>query len=250
VVKAATRAGRTGVAADFHRLRIRCKRLRYSLEFTAGVYGGRTEPFTKKLAKLQDSLGLMQDAEVATARLLELATASPPDGGGGLPPRTVFAMGAVAERYRAESAQLLAGMTDRLALLHGKEWRNMAGHMDRRREETLAALPPPPAPRPVAAADDGGDAAPGGHGAPTAGPGDLPSTGPRRNGDGARVADAPGPDCPGNDTPEPAAGRWPPPLAGPDGRTPELAPPATVAAALMAWPDAVWGPPQEGSGEG
>ena len=33
VMKAARRAKRTGIAADFHRVRIRCKRLRYSLEF-------------------------------------------------------------------------------------------------------------------------------------------------------------------------------------------------------------------------
>ena len=53
---------------------------------------------------------------MATGRLLALAT-SPAAGDpvGGLPPRTVFAMGAVAERYRAESDLLLAKMGRRLS---------------------------------------------------------------------------------------------------------------------------------------
>ena len=44
VAKAARTAKRSGVVSDFHRLRIRCKRLRYALEFSADVYGGRTVP--------------------------------------------------------------------------------------------------------------------------------------------------------------------------------------------------------------
>src|ERR1035437_487046 len=70
VLKGARRARKSGLAADFHRLRIRAKRLRYSLEFTADLYGSRTERFVRRLARLQDALGLMQDAEVRNAQLL------------------------------------------------------------------------------------------------------------------------------------------------------------------------------------
>ena len=42
VAKAAKRARRTGEVTDFHRLRIRSKRLRYALEFGSEVYGGHT----------------------------------------------------------------------------------------------------------------------------------------------------------------------------------------------------------------
>jgi len=160
VVKAARRARRSGLAADFHRLRKRCKRLRYSLEFTAGIYGAHTERFTKKLAKLQDALGLMQDAEVATTRLLALATG---EGGGSpghlLPARTIFAMGAVAERYRAESAALLANMGKHLGVLRGDDWHDLAVHMARRQAAALAALPSPEPPPLVAGVES---AAPGG----------------------------------------------------------------------------------------
>jgi len=92
VVKAAKRAKRSGVATDFHQLRIKCKRLRYSLEFTSGLYGKGTQRFVAKLTSLQDALGLMQDAEVASVRLYALATGSP----GTLPADTVFVMGGVA----------------------------------------------------------------------------------------------------------------------------------------------------------
>ena len=64
--KAAKRAKKSGVVSDFHRLRIRCKRLRYALEFSSELYGGRTARFVRQLTALQDELGLMQDAEVAS----------------------------------------------------------------------------------------------------------------------------------------------------------------------------------------
>ena len=131
------------MTGDFHRLRIRCKRLRYSLEFVAGVYGGRTERYTRRLAKIQDALGLMQDAEVATRRLHDLATT------GDLPPATVFVMGGAAERYDRRATDLQSTMARRLEVLDGKDWTALADTMRRRRSAAEAALPPPrPAPVP------------------------------------------------------------------------------------------------------
>ncbi len=122
VTKAARRAKRTGIPQDFHRLRIRCKRLRYSLEFTAGVYGGRTTAFTRRLAKLQDVLGKMQDAAVASHRLRTLAVGESGAPARALPAATVFAMGAVAERHRLEAEDLQANLGGRLKVLTGSEW--------------------------------------------------------------------------------------------------------------------------------
>jgi CHAD domain-containing protein len=134
-LKAARRAHRSGVAADYHRLRIRCKRLRYSLEFTAGVYPGQTERFVRRLAALQDTLGLMQDAEVASTRLATLAA----DPSTALPPATVFTMGCVAQRYRSEADTLLDQLKDRVKVLDGKDWHRLSGEMQRRRIEALSA---------------------------------------------------------------------------------------------------------------
>jgi triphosphatase len=136
VVKAARKARKSGVAADFHRVRIRGKRLRYSLEFTSALYGERTDRFTRRLAKLQDKLGLMQDAEVGAARLLDLATTS----GQALPVRTIFVMGSVAEHYRREALVLLEHMPQKLEQVSGKEWKDLLAQMERQRAEALKAI--------------------------------------------------------------------------------------------------------------
>jgi triphosphatase len=145
-VRAANRARRTGKASDFHRLRIRCKWLRYCLEFTTDLYRGHTQKFIRRLARLQDELGHLQDVEVAIERLTSLAERE----GVRLPPRTIFAMGEMAERYRAEGGRLLAQLPDRARVLEHKDWLDVAKLMERRRAQLMAATPldqPPGTPR-------------------------------------------------------------------------------------------------------
>ena len=136
-MKAARRAKRTGKVADFHRVRIRCKRLRYSLEFTGELYGGRTNRYTRRLTGLQNQLGLMQDAEVTAARLAELAI-----GDTHLPAPTIFFMGGVAEHHRLELARLLRRLPDDLARVSAREWQDLSATMERRRSQALALMPP------------------------------------------------------------------------------------------------------------
>jgi hypothetical protein len=137
VTKAARRAKRSGVASDFHRLRIRCKRLRYALEFSAEIYGGRTKGFTKQLTALQDQLGRLQDNEVAAARLSELAT-----GEAHLPASTIFVMGGVAEQHRRETARLLDQLPAEVSRVRGQRWQELAVTMEQDREALLALVPP------------------------------------------------------------------------------------------------------------
>ena len=129
--KAARRAQRSGEADDFHLTRIRVKRLRYALEFVSEIYDKRTAKYLRHVVKLQDALGLMQDARVAAARLQQLATAE----GSTLSPTTVFVMGGVTERYRHESERLARKVPGLLHELRGPEWRNLASLMERRRLE-------------------------------------------------------------------------------------------------------------------
>ncbi len=63
---------------------------------------GRTSRFVRELTALQDELGAMQDAEVASLQLAALAT-----GDAHLPAATVFVMGGVAEQHRREVNRLL-----------------------------------------------------------------------------------------------------------------------------------------------
>src|SRR5690606_34307179 len=69
-------------AAEYHDLRIRTKRLRYSLEVFGGLYGQPAERMTAPLKALPDRLGEHQDAEVGIERLHALVAAH----GRGLPP--------------------------------------------------------------------------------------------------------------------------------------------------------------------
>jgi CHAD domain-containing protein len=137
VAKAARRAKRSGVVSDFHRLRIHCKRLRYALEFSSEVYGGRTARFVRQLTALQDELGLMQDAEVASIQLADLAT-----GEAHLPPETVFVMGGMAERHRRDVDRFLRRLPKELPRIAGREWRDLLELMERRRAEAEADRPP------------------------------------------------------------------------------------------------------------
>jgi hypothetical protein len=143
-VKAAKRAKRSGVPSDFHRLRIRGKRLRYALEFVAEVYDDRTKSFVRRLVALQDALGELQDSEVAGARL----RAQVDEGGSSLKSRTVFAMGIAAERHRAEGDRLLQSLPSDVKVLKGSKWRKLESLMERRRTEAALWLPPSPARRP------------------------------------------------------------------------------------------------------
>lgn len=155
VAKAAKRARRSGAADDFHALRIRGKRLRYALEFVSEIYGGQTSRYVRALVRLQDSLGLMQDARVAADRLHALAV----DEGRALSDLTVFFMGGVAQRYRHEAAGLARKIPKKLDSLGGSRWQQLIGHMERRRLEATAMYswnPARPSRRPTASPAPGG----------------------------------------------------------------------------------------------
>jgi CHAD domain-containing protein len=137
VTKAAKRAKRSGVVTDFHALRIRCKWLRYALEFSADVYGGRTSRYVRSLTVLQGELGEMQDAEVASLQLAALAT-----GDTLLPAATIFVMGGVAERHRRDVRRYLKRLPGELPRTSGKAWRELHDLMGRRKAEAEAERPP------------------------------------------------------------------------------------------------------------
>jgi len=128
-VKAARRARRSGEAADFHKLRIRCKRLRYALEFVQEVYGEPATHFIRRLARLQDLLGGLQDCEVSMERLHSLATRAQPP----LSRASVFLMGTVAEESRREGEGLLGRARTRVKVLKGDEWQRLSGVLERLR---------------------------------------------------------------------------------------------------------------------
>ncbi|HUY64769.1 MAG TPA: CHAD domain-containing protein [Acidimicrobiales bacterium] len=150
VTKAAARVRRSQDAQDFHRLRIRCKRLRYALEFVSEVYPGQTSQYVKKVTSVQDVLGLMQDARVAVERLQGHAASGKPP----LSRLTVFVMGGVAERYRAEAARRARRVPKKLEAITGTRWRKLITHMEAKRVESAIRYGRPAPARVQAGAPD------------------------------------------------------------------------------------------------
>jgi triphosphatase len=86
---------------EYHEVRGQVKKLRYALEAVGALYGKSATKMTRALHRWQESLGVQQDAAVATRRLNALAGANPT----GIPPETVFLMGRLAERHVAAGRQ-------------------------------------------------------------------------------------------------------------------------------------------------
>jgi triphosphatase len=82
-------------AEAYHEVRGRVKKLRCALESVAVIYGKPADDMLRSLRRWQESLGVQQDAAVASRRLTVLAGAPPKD----IPPETLFLMGRLAEHY-------------------------------------------------------------------------------------------------------------------------------------------------------
>ena len=127
--RCAERIGPDSEPADFHRVRIHGKRLRYALEFFSDVYPGRTQPLLKRLVALQDVLGLHQDADVAIVRLRHLVAGR----GDELQPATIFAMGEIAERHRRQAMELRARFPAVYSRVQGKKWKVLRKLLEKER---------------------------------------------------------------------------------------------------------------------
>ena len=91
--KRARRMGKDSPHDDYHEVRIRAKRLRYTLDAFASLYGEAAQSYVQALAKLQTVLGDYHDATVREQRFTELVTGSPR-----LPSSTSFLVGRLVER--------------------------------------------------------------------------------------------------------------------------------------------------------
>jgi len=102
VRKAGDDLGRKSPPEAFHRLRIRCKRLRYALEFHQPLYDGDVAAMIESLSALQALLGEHQDAWLTSAHLAGLAATA----GRKLSTPAIFLMGTIAARSDRRAASL------------------------------------------------------------------------------------------------------------------------------------------------
>lgn len=136
--RAARRAKRSGVADDFHRLRIKTKRLRYALDFSVELFGTPARRYAKTLAALQGRLGSMQDAEVGAERLRRLALVGAAEGA--LSSGAIFTMGGLAERYRRSQAELLHELPSEVDTISDRSWDRLVRAMERSRRIGLTQV--------------------------------------------------------------------------------------------------------------
>ena len=130
----------------FHRLRIRCKRLRYAVENARDLYGGPAAGYIEVLVRLQDLLGEHQDAFVAISRLLELLQSLARQ----LPPQVIFMMGRVSQRYEQQAVKLRKRFPKVYPPVQGKAWTRLQRAMlDGQRAEGSAVWPPAVTPHPL-----------------------------------------------------------------------------------------------------
>jgi CHAD domain-containing protein len=99
--KAAARLSAESTPAEYHGVRGRIKKLRYAVEAVEPIYGSPAKQALRLLRRLQDQLGVQQDADVAATRLHQLVRSAR----AGLPVQTAFEMGRMAERHRAAGAR-------------------------------------------------------------------------------------------------------------------------------------------------
>src|SRR6266545_4636597 len=127
VRKGGRRIDRTSKPADYHRLRIRAKRLRYALQFLAPVYGEGVTALIGRTVRLQNLLGAHQDAEVAMARFEAIVA----EEGKDLAPAAAFAMGEIAERYAKRKAKLRRRFPKVFRRVGGTAWAEVRRVMKR-----------------------------------------------------------------------------------------------------------------------
>ncbi len=110
---------------EFHEVRRRAKQLRYAIECASGMFGKPADEFLKALRRMQEKLGVHQDAHVARSRLATLAA----DSTGELPAATLFLMGRLAERQSDVIARAGKTLSRSWRRVRGKRWKAMRARL-------------------------------------------------------------------------------------------------------------------------
>jgi CHAD domain-containing protein len=120
---------------QFHKVRVRAKKLRYALEVIAPTCAKPTEEMLSALRKLQGRLGTQHDSAVIAQYLTELATRRPAN----FSAATLFAMGRMAERHAREAARLRDKIERPWHKVRGRRWKALRSRMRELRDDARAS---------------------------------------------------------------------------------------------------------------
>ena len=103
-----------------HRARLRAKRFRYTLECLSPLYGRPAQRMIRRAARLQEVLGVAQDAAVLR-ELLSLSSQPEHE----LPPQSLFLLGQLSEVYAEHLRQAQATAPHAYERLLGRPWKRL-----------------------------------------------------------------------------------------------------------------------------
>jgi CHAD domain-containing protein len=109
---------------DFHEVRIRAKRLRYTLDAFASLYGPAAKGFVGALAKLQTVLGEYHDSTVREQRFTEMVADGPR-----LPSSTSFMVGRLVERDARAFERCRQRFSKAYRRIRRRRWRELTDVM-------------------------------------------------------------------------------------------------------------------------
>jgi len=120
----------------YHAVRGHVKRLRYTLEAVAIIYGKPADEMLRALRRWQEKLGVEQDAAVAGGRLKAL-TVAPLEG---IAPGTLFLMGRLAEHYASSALRARKSYAKGYRKVRGR-WKKLQMKLE---ESALSGAPKHP----------------------------------------------------------------------------------------------------------
>jgi len=133
--KHADRLDEHSSAEEFHKVRIRAKRLRYTLDALAGLYGSAAREYLDALAKLQHVLGEYHDSTVRAGLFAELVTR-----GRRVPAATSFLVGRLVERDQGDFRKCQRKFSKAYRRIKRRRWRELLAAM--RAQASAAGSPP------------------------------------------------------------------------------------------------------------
>ena len=122
--KRADRLNDDSSAEDFHEVRIRAKRLRYTLDAFGSLYGNAASDYVDALAKLQCVLGEFHDSTVRAGMFADLVTR-----GRHVPAATSFLVGRLVERDQREFEKCRRKFAKAYRRINRHRWREMLAAM-------------------------------------------------------------------------------------------------------------------------
>jgi CHAD domain-containing protein len=129
--KHADRLDEQSSADDYHKVRIRAKRLRYALDAFGELYGDAAREYLDALAKLQNLLGEFHESAVRSERFTELVTS-----GRRVPASTSFVVGRWVERDQRAFDHCRRKFPKLYRRTQRRRWRNLLEAM-RQQTESL-----------------------------------------------------------------------------------------------------------------